>query len=606
MRFSRAAVLVTAVVVLGALALLLGPRLAGSLAAARLRHAAAERGLDAHWRSLGITAGGRLRIAGLTLTRAPGDTVLAADSLGVTLDRVALLTLRVAPAAVTLAHARIRLRGTAPAVDTLADEEAVAPSRGRAERLRSVADGIVRTLLLPARQMPAVALRDVQMSSAGSDETAPRTVRLQWLELEPHAGGVWLSGAGVIASEQEIPFWIGARYGADDRLRGGASFALPDSVTGADTLRVSVDGRLHQDRRARRLRLQGTVWIGRLPITVGGELAEQGPAAQVALAADNLTAPAILASVPRAVLGPLTGLAVTGSFDWRLTVALDLAHPDSVDFDAAVIPHGLALDPAHSSLDLLALHGPFEAAIHLPHDRIVHRELSDANPCYRPLDRIDPRLVYAVVTNEDGGFFRHRGFNVEAIKNATAENLKAGGYRRGAGTITMQLARNLWLGHRRTLSRKAQEVVLAWVLEHLTGLSKERLLEIYLNIIEWGPDVHGACEATRFYFDEDPSAVSVDEALFLTTLVPSPGRWRGRFAPDGSLRRWTRAQMHFIGRAMTYRGWLDPAVLPPTDSMRVTVRGPARAFLPHPAGPPSAPADTAAAGVQALAPTPPR
>jgi membrane peptidoglycan carboxypeptidase len=77
-----------------------------------------------------------------------------------------------------------------------------------------------------------------------------------------------------------------------------------------------------------------------------------------------------------------------------------------------------------------------------------------------------------VLTNEDGGFYHHRGFNTAAIQGAIAENLRAGAFRRGAGTITMQLVRNLFLGHQRTLSRKGQEVVLAWVLEHMTGLSK--------------------------------------------------------------------------------------------------------------------------------------
>src|SRR5204862_4845476 len=119
---------------------------------------------------------------------------------------------------------------------------------------------------------------------------------------------------------------------------------------------------------------------------------------------------------------------------------------------------------------------------------------------YRPLPEIDSLLVHAVVTNEDGAFFRHRGFNTEAVKGAIAENLAAGAYRRGAGTITMQLMRNLYLGHERTLARKAQEVVLAWVLEHLAGVSKQRLLEIYMNIIEWGPGICGADEATHFYF----------------------------------------------------------------------------------------------------------
>ncbi|HVP14365.1 MAG TPA: biosynthetic peptidoglycan transglycosylase, partial [Terriglobales bacterium] len=267
-----------------------------------------------------------------------------------------------------------------------------------------------------------------------------------------------------------------------------------------------------------------------------------------------------------------------GSFDYRLGLDLDLARPDSVRFDADVIPHGLALDPARSTLDLLELERPFTATIHL-RDRVVTRELSPANPFFRPLDGIDSILVHAVLANEDGGFYHHRGFNTEAIKLAIAADVRAGAWRRGAGTVTMQLARNLWLGHERTLSRKAQEVVLAWALEHLADIPKRRLLEIYLNIVEWGPDVQGAAEAARYYFAQDPAHVGVDEALFLATVLPAPTRWRTRFAPDGTLRGFERAQMHFIGRAMVAKGWLDPALLPPRDSLRVELRGPARDVL---------------------------
>jgi membrane peptidoglycan carboxypeptidase len=309
----------------------------------------------------------------------------------------------------------------------------------------------------------------------------------------------------------------------------------------------------------------------------------------VTLAADDLTQPRIAASVPPAVLGPLRELAVDGSFDYRLRFDLDLARPDSVDFAADVIPHDLKLDPSRTHLPLFNLDAPFIAAIHLPRDRVVYRDLSPGQPSFRPLGAIDSTLVRAVVTNEDGGFYRHRGFNVDAMKEATAENLKAGAFRRGAGTITMQLARNLFLGHRRTLSRKGQEIVLAWVLEHLTGLSKHRLLEIYLNVIEWGPGIHGAAEAAQFYFGKDPGALTVDEALFLTILVPSPSRWRGRLDASGGLRRYARAQMHFIGRAMVRKGWLDPARLAPADSFRIELRGRAgEAFRPD-----SARADTA-------------
>ena len=182
------------------------------------------------------------------------------------------------------------------------------------------------------------------------------------------------------------------------------------------------------------------------------------------------------------------------------------------------------------------------------------------------------------------------------MRDAIAENLHAGAYRRGAGTITMQLARNLYLGHERTLARKAQEVVLAWILEHLTGVSKRRLLEIYLNIIEWGPGVHGADEACQYYFGHDAGHVTADEALFLATVVPSPTKWKYRFDADGTLRAFERAQMHFIGRAMVAKGWLAPEALPPVDSLRVELRGAAREVL----FPPVAPAaDSAATAPQA-------
>jgi membrane peptidoglycan carboxypeptidase len=156
----------------------------------------------------------------------------------------------------------------------------------------------------------------------------------------------------------------------------------------------------------------------------------------------------------------------------------------------------------------------------------------------------------------------------------------------------MQLARNLYLGHDRTLSRKFREVVLAWILEHLTGVSKERLLEIYLNIIEWGPDVHGAAEAARYYFDRDPADLTVSEALFLTTIIPAPSRWRSRFDAQGALRPFARAQMHFIGRAMIAKGWLPPDALPPAEFLDVELRGLAReALFPTPKAAPDSTAE---------------
>jgi len=336
-----------------------------------------------------------------------------------------------------------------------------------------------------------------------------------------------------------------------------------------------------QDRRGGTLEVHDPtrIWIGSLPLTIGGHIARRGPHANLHLAADGITQAMIERSIPAPLLGPLTQLALEGSFDYRLDFDLDVAHPDSVNLAADVIPHGLGLNADGTDLPILGLDEPFTALIHLPRRRTAVRELGHDNPFYHPLEEIDSTLVYAVITNEDGGFFRHRGFNLDAVRGSIAENLRAGAYRRGAGTITMQLARNLFLGHQRTLSRKAQEVVLAWVLEHLTGLSKARMLEIYLNIIEWGPGIHGIGEAAHYYFDRDPAHLTPAQSLFLTTLVPSPTKWRYRFDRDGLLRASTRAQMHFIGRAMAAKGWLDPAALPAAGELEVEITGPARESL---------------------------
>jgi hypothetical protein len=583
--------------------LLLAAWLAAPLvASSALRRAAAARGLVLRWDRLRLRFPLRAELRGVTLARAAaGDTLLAADSIAAAVDpwSVALLRPRLAEAAIHRARVTLAPRPAGPP-DTLAldgeeEEERDAPSP-RAAELRRAAESLVRLMLAPARRAPRLEIRDLAVHAAAGGD-APRGGRVAGLALDHGPAGMRLRARGALALAAEAPFDVELSYGHDDRLVGGAVLQLPDPVAAlAETLRLTVDGRLTQDHHAGVLRLADStrLVVGRVPLRLGGALDRQGPRLSARLAADGLTEEAIRASVPASALGPLTRLRVRGSFDYRLGLDLDLARPDSVRFTADVVPHDLALDPALDGLELGRLGQPFLAVIRLPRDRLVPRELSPLNPFYRPLGALDSLLVHAVLTNEDGGFFRHRGFNPEAIQLAIAANVKAGAWRRGAGTVTMQVARNLWLGHERTLARKAQEVVLAWVLEHLAGVSKQRLLEIYLNVIEWGPGVHGAAEATRYYLDADPGRVTVDEALFLATVVPAPTKWRHRFAPDGTLRPFERAQMHFIGRAMVAKGWLAPEMLPPRDSLSVTLRGRARfeLFPPDTAAADSAGAET--------------
>jgi hypothetical protein len=549
------------------------------LVARAIRKAADGRGLTASWRTIRFRPPAGVELTGLAFARGGADTTLRIDSLRVDVELGSLLALHPQPSRILGSGVLVSPRSLhSAAPDTL---EPLARTNGRLRadqlpRIREAARRIARLICQTPERLPALALRDVTLGPDPDAEDEAETIHFDRLELAPGATGVHFEARGLTRLERDTPFVAMLDYGHDGAIRGRATFAYGEGPQ--DTLVFEIAARVERKSSPTRLRLapQSRLTIGSLPFVMSGELGTAGPNLALTLEARDIRAEAIHRSVPPALLGPLDDVHVRGWFDYALAFNADLSRPDSLVFDADVTSHGLVLDPQATSLRLTGLDQPFVATIHLPRGRLTTRAMDASNPHFRTLDRIDSTLAHAVVTNEDGGFYRHHGFNTDAMKQAFAENLHAGGFRRGAGTITMQLARNLYLGHERTLSRKAQEVVLAWILEHLAGVSKRRLLELYLNIIEWGPGVHGADEAAEYYFDHDAGSLTVAEALFLATVVPAPSRWRGRFDASGVLRRYARAQMHFIGRAMINKGWLDPKDLPDSDELDVELRGPAR------------------------------
>ncbi len=563
------------------------PQVGAILAAHEILAAAHARDLDAWWKSLVIHPPFGASLRGLSLVDARGNTLLEAGRVDVAFAPMSVLALHPRIAHLEVADAAVALPPSASAEsDTITAAPVPRHGRLRADHLphiRETARALVRVLVGSPERLPNVTLTNVTVTEPDTAEGA-RTLTLASLRVQPDREGTVLDARGVAPLEGAVPFRARIADRRDGRLTGRLVFATRDAE-GPDSLALALDATVHRDASPPSLTIVpgSRLTVGTIPFQVAGLASSREPHVAVRLDATGIDEPAVLASFPRSMLGPLASAAVRGSFDYSVEFDLDLSQPDSVDFDADVTPHGLALDPPRSLLAMTSMSGPFTATIHLPHGRLVQRELSPANPHYRPLGAIDSTLVHAVLANEDGGFFRHRGFNTEAVRDAFVEDLHAGGYRRGAGTITMQLARNLYLGHERSLVRKAQEVALTWMLEHLAGLGKARLLEIYFNIIEWGPDVQGADEATEFYFGHDAGHVTPDEALFLASVVPSPSRWRARFDRDGALRGYAREQMHFIGRAMVRKGWLAPEALPPADDLRVTLSGPAGAAFATPA-----------------------
>jgi monofunctional biosynthetic peptidoglycan transglycosylase len=140
-----------------------------------------------------------------------------------------------------------------------------------------------------------------------------------------------------------------------------------------------------------------------------------------------------------------------------------------------------------------------------------------------PYSSIAPSLKLAVLVAEDINFFSHRGFDRAEIRRALAQALEERELPRGASTITQQLAKNLWLSPSRDPLRKTREAILTWQLERALG--KRRLLEIYLNVVEFGPGVWGAESASRRYFGKAAADLDDDEAAQLAAGLPNPARW---------------------------------------------------------------------------------
>jgi len=150
--------------------------------------------------------------------------------------------------------------------------------------------------------------------------------------------------------------------------------------------------------------------------------------------------------------------------------------------------------------------------------------------------------VRAVTASEDAGFFGHRGFDFREIANAIADRSRV----RGASTISQQVSKNLFLSPERTLARKVREALGTVALE--ASLSKGRLLEIYLNIAEWGPGVYGVGEAARFWFGKDARELTPRESAFLATVIPSPRRFHARLHRSGITPWWNARIDDVLGK----------------------------------------------------------
>ena len=223
-------------------------------------------------------------------------------------------------------------------------------------------------------------------------------------------------------------------------------------------------------------------------------------------------------SLPSAMTSHVGGFELGGNAALKLSLDIDLNYPDSFIYDikdATFGCHVAKAPEAYSTTRLAAQFGP-RGDVQTSDDNVRRPPNGD----YVPIRDISPNLTSALLASEDAGFFSHKGISWPSMLSALRRNLKNRSISLGGSTITMQMVKNLLLSRDRTISRKLEEIFLAWYVE--TILPKDKILEIYANIIEYGPDIYGINQAANQFFGKSPAGLTIVESAYIATLLPNP------------------------------------------------------------------------------------
>lgn len=301
-------------------------------------------------------------------------------------------------------------------------------------------------------------------------------------------------------------------------LRSAALSSEP--VAGLDLAwRAKIQGRLDGSRIAAD---DAEIDLGALRLIASGEYQRAGDAHRVRgdFEVPLSACQSMLDSVPKGLVARLQGMRLAGSFGIK----------GKLRFDTASLDRGFLLDWGISNTCRVVEVPPelhvdrfkhvFRRFVVGPDGQRVEIESGPGTPGWVPYNEISHFMEVAVLITEDGRFLRHHGFDEEAIKNSIRENLRKRRFVRGASTLSMQLAKNLYLERTKSVARKLQEALLTTYLEH--ELTKEQIMELYLNVVEFGPMVYGVGAAAQHYFNTTASQLSLGQALYMASILPNP------------------------------------------------------------------------------------
>lgn len=296
------------------------------------------------------------------------------------------------------------------------------------------------------------------------------------------------------------------------------------------------------------------------------------------------TAPAVainfFQSLPEGMFTVARKLNGDGQLTYQLEASYNSLHPDSLVFNSNLFQKKFKYIPV-SNDPLLKMNGSFLHQV-FEQERLQRSfVVGPENPAYTPLEAITPNFIKAVLTSEDGNFFVHRGFNEEAFRQSVITNIRAKRFVRGGSTISMQLIKNVFLSRNKTIARKAEEALLVWLIENKRLCSKERMLEVYMNIIELGPGIYGIGEAAPFYFGKTPAQLNLSESIFLAGLLPRPKAFRYQFDKDAKLKPYLADYYRVVSNFMLRKNLITQEEYDQL-SPQVVLNGPALKFVLKP------------------------
>jgi hypothetical protein len=351
-------------------------------------------------------------------------------------------------------------------------------------------------------------LRDVRQATLGADGSADLSD-----DFESVAVDAKLKLAGVVLERKELspvpvgPISFDMAWKGSVRLDGSA-LELGSGEAHLGELRAQLSGRLDESGDRRYLQ-------GRLRVPLSG-------------------CQSVLSAMPRGLLPLMSDVKLSGSFGIDLDVRYDNRAPKDTKVVLAV-QNECRVESVPLELSPQKFERPFLRTVKAPDGTPVTVESGPGTSSWVSIDDMSHHLETALLICEDSRFHAHGGFDFRALEDAIKDDLKAGRFARGASTLSMQLAKNLYLGQEKTLGRKLQEALLTVLLEQ--QLDKRRILELYLNVVELGPGLYGVGDAAQYYFATPARALTLGQSLYLASLLPNPTF--SHFGPDGKLNaRW--------------------------------------------------------------------